>query len=166
MFEKFRSKYFILIDFVPYTGFSRDDVTSKCYGCEVGHISSYIMSGNKANRVEKFEKKNLCSACKISNNCSVISELQVHQNENLSPNTLDIYEQKADRSSNMISNKNTLVNAEKNLKMVPDNNQKEISNNCDRENNCDGDDKDDNGYWGAILLTTAILIIAFMVINK
>ena len=111
-----------------YAGFSRGDVTSKCHGCQVENLPSFILPGDKANKDEKSDKKHFCNACKGSNDCPVIAEFKRLTNENLSTNILYNDNKKVDQLSHTILNKNILANAKNDPKIIPNNNRDETIN--------------------------------------
>ena len=67
-----------------YAGFSRGDVTSKCHGCEVENLPSFILPGDSAKKLQSTDKRHYCSACEGSYPCPIINENQKNNYQQIS----------------------------------------------------------------------------------
>ena len=57
-----------------YAGFSRGDVTSKCFACNTENLPKFIQRGNNPRKKENTGNSHNCNQCKGSNRCPIVAQ--------------------------------------------------------------------------------------------
>ena len=59
-----------------YAGFCKGDIPSKCHGCQVQNLASFVLPGEKASKDDESAKKtHCCAVCEGSGHCPIVASI-------------------------------------------------------------------------------------------